>query len=116
MPKDFLDDQKRYFDKYFADLEIAETKATRYEFSTMVSFMGEDMQGKRILDLGCGTGRNGIKLAALTSAEVIGIDISYVAVEKANALAKKMGVSNFHALKDDFKVIRCPDLLTIFCV
>lgn len=103
MSQDFLDKQKAYFDSYSADTEFIETKASQYEFVSFVNFMGGDLKGKRILDLGCGTGRFGIKLANLTSAEVIGIDISDVSIEKANALAKEKGVNNFHAIMNDFK-------------
>ena len=103
MARNFLDRQKEYFDSYCKDYEFAETKASHYEFTTFLNFIGENQQEKRILDLGCGPGRFGIKLAALTSADVIGLDVSDVAIEKANTLAKKNGISNFHATKHDFK-------------
>ena len=106
MKQDFLAKQEAYFDKFSADFDFTETIASRYEFASFVGFMGNNLQGKRILDLGCGCGRFGIKLASLTSAEVTGIDISEVSVEKANAFAQKHGITNFHAIKDDFKDIQ----------
>lgn len=103
MADDFLEKQKNYFDSYSANYEFAETTASHYEFATFANFIGSDLKGKRILDLGCGVGRFGIKLAELTSAEVIGLDVSNVAIQQANAHAQKKGVSNFHAICDDFK-------------
>ncbi len=42
-----------------------------------------DVEGKRILDLGCGTGRLSLGAAFLGAASVVGIDVDRVAVETA---------------------------------
>lgn len=106
MKNKFLDKQKEYFDKSNSDYDLSETTASRYEFTTFVNFMGDNLAEKEILDLGCGYGRFGIKLAEFTSAKVTGIDISDVSVERANNFARERGVKNFHAVKSDFKTIK----------
>lgn len=103
MAEDFLEKQKKYFDSYSVDYDFAETAASEFEFATFSNFIGTNLKGKRILDLGCGVGRFGIKLAELTSAEVIGVDISEISIQQANAHAQKKGVQNFRAICDDFK-------------
>src|SRR5690349_15284693 len=87
--------QKAEFDRFFASLEFADDTALRIEFETLLGFIG-DLHGKRVLDLGCGTGRNGLRLAPYAK-EVVGYDLSDVGVAKANSEARRLGLSNFHA-------------------
>lgn len=96
MSKKFSAKQSKQFDAIFRKYIERENIATQYEFDTLLGFMG-DIAGKKILDLGCGPGRFGVKLAAAGAESVVGLDLSAVAVEKANQLAKEMSVSNFHA-------------------
>lgn len=119
MSNKFSANQSKEFDKIFSAHIGQENKATKYEFDTLLKFMG-DIQGKKILDLGCGTGRFGIKLAAAGAESVIGLDLSEVAIEKANHLAKEMSVSNFQAIqrelnsndfKNAFDIILCVNML-----
>lgn len=49
------------------------------------------IKNSKVLDLGMGEGRNAVYLASIGH-NVVGIDISSVAVEKAHALAKENGV------------------------
>lgn len=50
--------------------------------STLVSWLGQDLRGKRILDAGCGTGALAVEAARL-GAEVVAIDLSPTLVDLA---------------------------------
>jgi magnesium-protoporphyrin O-methyltransferase len=50
--------------------------------ATLVSWLGEDLRGKRILDAGCGTGALAVEAARL-GAEVVAIDLSPTLVNLA---------------------------------
>jgi magnesium-protoporphyrin O-methyltransferase len=50
--------------------------------STLVSWLGQDLKGKRILDAGCGTGALAVEAARL-GAEVVAIDLSPTLVDLA---------------------------------
>ena len=50
--------------------------------STIVSWLGEDLTGKRVLDAGCGTGALAVE-AARRGAEVVAIDLSPTLVDLA---------------------------------
>lgn len=50
--------------------------------STLLSWLPEDLSGKRILDAGCGTGAFAVE-AAMRGAEVVAIDLSHTLVELA---------------------------------
>ena len=51
-----------------------------------------DLEGRKVLDLGCGTGPLGIGAALLGAQEVIGFDKDPAALEQAAANASKAGV------------------------
>ena len=48
-----------------------------------------DIIGKRVLDLGCGTGRLGLAAAFLGAEQVVGVDIDAAAIEVAKQNAAK---------------------------
>ncbi|MFD5085204.1 methyltransferase domain-containing protein [Kitasatospora sp. NPDC058201] len=50
--------------------------------------------GSRVLDLGCGTGAPGNRIALRTGAQVTGISVSGRQVERANALADRLGLAD----------------------
>lgn len=54
---------------------------SREEFAEKTGFRLEDLKGRRVLDVGCGTGRF-MEVAAAAGAEVVGADLSF-AVETA---------------------------------
>jgi len=58
-----------------------------------------DLEPQRVLDLGCGQGRNALWLA-LQGHEVTGLDLSAVAIEQAKTLAKEAGVAVRFAVAD----------------
>ena len=51
-------------------------------------------EGKRVLDIGCGEGRNSVLFALLGAAEVVGIDVSPKAIDVARRLAEVNGVTD----------------------
>ncbi len=79
-------------------------------------FLGPiDPRGKRVLDIGCGTGVHSVFLAAFAGArEVIGIDPSEGegsptdAYEVAKRLRGQMGLENVTFLKEDFQATSIP--------
>jgi ubiquinone/menaquinone biosynthesis C-methylase UbiE len=68
------------------------------------SFLGE-VKDKKILDLGCGIGRDSISLA-LKGAHVIGVDISAKSIKVAKMFADYMGLSE----KIDFKICNAENM------
>lgn len=63
----------------------------RYELT--FELCGEDLTGKRALDIGCGSGRYSIELAR-RGAEVVGLDFAPAMVELARELADGAGVAD----------------------
>ena len=59
----------------------------------LAAFTFDDIRGKRVLDLGCGTGRLAIGAALLGAREVLGVDVDPVAVEVAAEAARRLGVA-----------------------
>ena len=114
MPTNFEQSQKIEFDRFFQNLGIPDNRALQIEFETLLRFMG-NLAGKRVLDLGCGIGRNGIKLAQYAG-EVVGYDISDVAVAKANEFAKQLGIGNFRAELNNFSDVDKEGFDVILCV
>jgi len=62
----------------------------------------KNTKGKRILDIGCGTGRMSIQLAE-KGAYVVGIDFSQDMIDRANAIAKEKDLhDNCVFIREDF--------------
>ncbi|WP_028325395.1 class I SAM-dependent methyltransferase [Desulfatirhabdium butyrativorans] len=110
----FENTQKAHFDQFFEKINLSDNTALTIEFSTLLEFIG-DLKGKRILDLGCGLGRNGLQLAKYAN-EVIGYDISDIAISKANQYAKQLGINNFHAELNNFSDVDDACFDVILCV
>lgn len=103
-------DQKRILRKL--DLEIFLSKIVSYESPNIhleqyvtpervaarilyiAAYSRGDIIGKRILDLGCGTGRFALGASYLGAKEVVGIDIDNKAIEVALKNEKKVGLQN----------------------
>lgn len=69
----------------------AEWKYGKAPSEFLISVMDKFPKGARILDVGCGEGRNAVALAA-KGFKVTGLDFSSVALERAAQLAKDSGV------------------------
>jgi cyclopropane fatty-acyl-phospholipid synthase-like methyltransferase len=93
-----LFDPQKYWESYFEDIDRDSKEIERLKQSELLqSFCSEYLKvGSRILDLGCGGGRNAIYLAT-GGYEIHGVDISNAAVE----LCKKRLAR--HGLPGDFK-------------
>lgn len=93
------------FDSPSVALEQYMTPASLAARMIYTAYMAGDIQGMKVVDLGCGTGMLSVA-CALTGAEVIGVDCDAAALETAKANAKDAGVSvNFvnEKIHDDFK-------------
>jgi phosphoethanolamine N-methyltransferase len=62
---------------------------------------GFDLQGKRVLDIGCGIGGPAFVLAGTYGANVVGTDLEPHLIEIANERAQKLGLVE----KTDFRVV-----------
>ena len=105
MKNNFLKKQSQYWDAYtdhidtidLVNIQLAEKIETEFLIKLL-----DNPKGKKILDLGCGTGKFGLKLAKLSNS-VIGIDISENSVKIANKTAKKYNIKTFKGIVGNFK-------------
>jgi len=77
---------KAYLEQYTVPADVAA------EILYIAAYMNDDIVGKKVLDLGCGTGRLAIGAALLGAKETVGIDIDKGAVRLAHKNAVKLGV------------------------
>jgi putative methylase len=101
-------DQKRFIRKLDLELFVASLDAmpnpkwaleqyTTPEVITanmlyIAAYSHGDIVGKRVLDLGCGTGRLGLAAAFLGAEQVVGVDIDSTAIKVAKQNAAKAGL------------------------
>jgi len=92
-----LEREKQFHDHAFADnvrapvrkyYTVVERSRKRY-----THLIASGCSGKSVLEYGCGTGSAAFHLAQ-RGARVIGIDISPVAIEKATAMARELGIED----------------------
>jgi len=76
---------QRLVDYFFHDVMYR-----RYELT--LELCGKDLTGKRVLDIGCGSGRYAIEMAR-RGAEVVGLDFAPAMVELARKLSDEAGVA-----------------------
>ena len=67
---------------------------TAAELLYLATYTYGDIIGKRVVDLGCGTGRLAIGSAILGAADVVAIDIDRVAIRTASSNAKQLQVDD----------------------
>ncbi|MFH1566191.1 MAG: methyltransferase domain-containing protein [bacterium] len=105
MKSNFIKKQSQYWDtytKYIDTIDLINIPlAEKIELEFLVKLLGNP-KGKKILDLGCGTGKFGLKLAKMSN-KVIGVDISENSIKIANKTAKKYNIKTFDGIVDDFK-------------
>ncbi len=77
---------KAYLEQYTIPANIAA------EILYIAAYVNDDIIGKNVVDLGCGTGRLAIGAALLGAKEVVGVDIDKTAVKLAWKNAAKLGV------------------------
>jgi putative methylase len=75
-------------EQYTISIDTAATMLYIAEYSH------EDIAGKRVIDLGCGTGRLALGAAFLGAKEVVGVDIDRNAVEAASRSSAKIGLND----------------------
>jgi putative methylase len=73
----------------------------------LAAYVHDDVIGKTVVDLGCGTGRLAIGAALLGAREVFGVDVDEVAVRVAQKNAETMGVKEkIHWIAADIDVVK----------
>ena len=77
---------KAYLEQYTIDAEAAA------EILFTAAYIHNDIIDKKILDLGCGTGRLAIGAALLGAKEVVGVDLDRIAIRRAVLNARELGV------------------------
>ena len=85
-----------------------------YTTKLMIREMGKHLlEGKRILDMGCGTGVLGIYACKLGAAKVLGVDIDQWAYENALENVKRNGAACMEVRLGDVKTLNneCFDLI-----
>ncbi len=75
----------------------------------MLGIKKEDFQGKRVLELGCGTGEYALWYAANGAKEVIGVDLSDGSLALANQKKEASGLKNVQFIKKDILELDFPD-------
>ena len=105
MKTKFSKKQSVYWDGYTSNIDkldlTNDTIAEKAELSFLLDILG-NCNNKNILDLGCGTGKFGLKLSKYFKS-VVGIDISKNSIVIANRTAKFYKIKNFVGIVGDFK-------------
>ncbi|MDR1993028.1 MAG: METTL5 family protein [Nitrososphaerota archaeon] len=73
----------------------------------IAAYTRDDILGRSVLDLGCGTGRLGLGAAFLGAAEVVGVDIDPVAIKVAQRNTQKTALSDcVHWVNGDIAAVQ----------
>ncbi len=92
---------KAYLEQYTIPPTIAA------EMLYLAAYVYDDILEKKVVDLGCGTGRLAIGAAILGAKEAVGIDIDRAAVRTAQKNARDMGIKEkTHWIVADVDVLR----------
>jgi ubiquinone/menaquinone biosynthesis C-methylase UbiE len=106
--------EREYHNLRFADDSERETRvgrfysAIRYGFDLYGRRVREEARSRRVLEYGCGTGSLAFGLTA-QARQVIGIDISEVAIAQARRAARLRGLKNVEFAVDNAEAMQLPD-------
>ena len=106
--------EREYHNVRFADDSERETRvgrfysAIRYGFDLYRRRVREEARGRRVLEYGCGTGSLAFDLST-EAGQVIGIDISDVAIKHARRAAVLRGFKNVEFAVDNAEAMHLPD-------
>ena len=106
--------EREYHNQRFADDSERETRvgrfysAIRYGFDLYRTKVSAAARARRVLEYGCGTGSLAFGLTA-QAAQVIGIDISDVAIEQARHTAAARDLNNVQFVVDNAEAMQLPD-------
>jgi ubiquinone/menaquinone biosynthesis C-methylase UbiE len=106
--------EREYHNLRFADDSERETRvgrfysAIRYGFDLYGRRVREEARNRRVLEYGCGTGSLAFGLTA-QARQVIGIDISEVAIAQARRAARLRGLKNVEFAVDNAEAMQLPD-------
>ncbi len=87
---------KIYYEQYVTPSDIASEML-------YLGYLYNDIEGKYILDLGCGTGKLSIGAALLGAKYVLAVDIDNDALKVAARNVKKFGLNNIQMVRYDVK-------------
>jgi len=98
---------KAYLEQYTISPEVAA------DILYMATYVYDDIVGKTVVDLGCGTGRLAIGAALLGAEKVVGVDVDRMAIMEAIRNAEKLGVrsrvkwivADITAIRGDFDTV-----------
>ncbi len=98
----------------YADAEYTAAR-TQAEVGYLAEVLRQHAPGRRVLDLGCGTGRHAVGLARL-GFEVTGVDVSEYALGRARLAAAEAGVTVRLHRADVLGNWTCPPADAVVCV
>jgi len=92
---------KAFFEQYTIPTDAAA------EMLFVAAYVHDDILGKAIVDLGCGTGRLALGAVFLGAAEAVGVDINRTAVKTAKANAEEVNLEKrTHWVVGDIEALR----------
>jgi len=90
-----------YLEQYTVPADVAS------EMLFIAAYINDDVIGKTVVDLGCGTGRLAIGAALLGAEKAVGVDIDRLAVRKAKENAEHLDLqSKLRWIAGDINVLR----------
>ncbi len=78
---------KAFLEQYAIPVDVAS------EFLFLAAYANDDIVGKAVVDLGCGSGRLAIGAVLLGAREAVGVDIDRLAVKKARKNAERLSIT-----------------------
>jgi putative methylase len=79
---------KAFLEQYTIPVDVAS------EFLFLAAYANDDIMGKTVVDLGCGSGRLSVGAALLGAREAVGVDIDRLSVKKARENADRLSLTS----------------------